>query len=34
MDQVEAYARFATKAAAKEDFDVIHAHDWMTFPAG
>lgn len=34
MDQVEAYARFATRAAAKEEFDVIHAHDWMTFPAG
>ncbi|MDG2094251.1 MAG: glycosyltransferase [Phycisphaerales bacterium] len=34
MDQVEAYARFATKAAEKESFDVIHAHDWMTFPAG
>ncbi|MCH2153928.1 MAG: glycosyltransferase [Phycisphaerales bacterium] len=34
MEQVEAYARFATRAASKESFDVIHAHDWMTFPAG
>ena len=34
MDQVEAYARFATKAGCSEAFDVIHAHDWMTFPAG
>ncbi|MEE2908149.1 MAG: glycosyltransferase [Planctomycetota bacterium] len=34
MDQVEAYARFATRAGLRESFDVIHAHDWMTFPAG
>ncbi len=34
MEQVEAYARFATRAGSKETFDVIHAHDWMTFPAG
>ena len=34
MDQVEAYARFATRAGLCESFDVIHAHDWMTFPAG
>ncbi|MFH1506171.1 MAG: glycosyltransferase family 4 protein [archaeon] len=29
--------RFAAKAAylsLMEDFDVIHAHDWMTYPAG
>lgn len=29
--------RFAEKAAAigaRGDFDVIHAHDWLTFPAG
>ena len=22
------------KVAENEEFDVIHAHDWMTFPAG
>jgi glycogen synthase len=22
------------KIAEREEFDVIHAHDWMTFPAG
>ncbi|MCH2133091.1 MAG: glycosyltransferase [Phycisphaerales bacterium] len=34
MEQVEAYARFVTRCARHESFDVIHAHDWMTFPAG
>ena len=28
------YAAAAVKLAMQEDFDVIHAHDWMTFPAG
>jgi glycosyltransferase involved in cell wall biosynthesis len=35
MDEVARYA-FAveTIAAGRTDFDVIHAHDWMSFPAG
>jgi glycogen synthase len=34
MDQVHQYARMAVEIARGEDFQVIHAHDWMTFPAG
>jgi glycosyltransferase involved in cell wall biosynthesis len=33
-EEVQRYAELAVKLAAEEDFDVIHAHDWMTFPAG
>lgn len=32
--EVERYARLVTQIAARESFDVIHAHDWMTYPAG
>jgi len=32
--EVERYARLACQVAAGETFDVIHAHDWMTYPAG
>lgn len=28
------YAKYAAKLALKKEFDVIHAHDWMTFLAG
>jgi glycosyltransferase involved in cell wall biosynthesis len=28
------YAEKAVQVAETEDFDVIHAHDWMTYPAG
>jgi len=34
MAQVYRYARLALEIAKGEDFDVIHAHDWMTYPAG
>lgn len=34
MAQVQKYARLAVELASREDFDVVHAHDWMTFPAG
>jgi glycogen synthase len=34
IERVEAYAKIATLIAIKKDFDVIHAHDWMTFLAG
>ncbi|MEM8757808.1 MAG: glycosyltransferase, partial [Planctomycetota bacterium] len=30
----EVYANMLVRLAAAERFDVIHAHDWMTFPAG
>ncbi|MBS3821864.1 MAG: glycosyltransferase [Planctomycetes bacterium] len=33
MGQIHRYARLAVELALCEDFDVIHAHDWMTFPA-
>jgi len=32
--EVQRYARLATVIAREVEFDVIHAHDWMTFPAG
>jgi glycogen(starch) synthase len=32
--EVQRYARLAVELAADEDFDVVHAHDWMTYPAG
>jgi glycosyltransferase involved in cell wall biosynthesis len=32
--EVERYARAVSELARREVFDVIHAHDWMTFPAG
>ena len=28
------YARFCLEAAEDLEFDVIHAHDWLTYPAG
>jgi glycosyltransferase involved in cell wall biosynthesis len=34
ISQVERYARFCLAATRGLDFDVIHAHDWMTYPAG
>lgn len=33
MAEVWRYSRLAAAIAAREDFDVIHAHDWMTYPA-
>jgi len=30
----ERYARLVVAVSRHERFDVIHAHDWMTFPAG
>ncbi len=34
MEEVQRYGRLAGAIALREDFDVIHAHDWMTYPAG
>ncbi len=33
-EEVHRYATVAAELAASEQFDVIHAHDWMTYPAG
>ncbi len=33
-EEVRRYAIKVLKTAQSEQFDVIHAHDWMTFPAG
>jgi len=32
--EIHRYAASAVRLAIREDFDVIHAHDWMTYPAG
>lgn len=32
--ETQRYAAAAVRLAIEEDFDVIHAHDWMTYPAG
>jgi glycosyltransferase involved in cell wall biosynthesis len=32
--EVHRYAAVAVELAKTEDFDIIHAHDWMTYPAG
>ena len=34
LTQVRHYTRQAIDIAKKLDFDVIHAHDWLTYPAG
>ncbi len=32
--EVEKYAKLGMEIALTEEFDIIHAHDWMTYPAG
>lgn len=34
MDEVSRYAMVAGAIAMEHDFDVIHAHDWLTYAAG
>jgi glycogen synthase len=34
MQEVSRYALVASSIAASNTFDVIHAHDWLTYPAG
>ncbi len=34
MTEAQRYARFCVELARGESFDVIHAHDWLTFPSG
>lgn len=33
MEKVAAYTEAVLHYAAQQDFDIIHAHDWLTFPA-
>jgi len=34
MTEVRRYSQLAAAIAVQERFDVIHVHDWMTYPAG
>ncbi len=34
MRQVQRYEQVAVALSSGQSFDVIHAHDWMTYPAG
>lgn len=34
LEEVSRYALVASAIAADKDFDLIHAHDWLTYPAG
>ena len=34
MNEVAQYAMVASEIATKNSFDIIHAHDWLTYPAG
>jgi len=33
FDEIHRYACAAAQLAMQEDFDIVHAHDWMTYPA-
>ncbi|HLP82796.1 MAG TPA: glycosyltransferase [Phycisphaerales bacterium] len=33
VGDAERYARLCVALTRREDFDIIHAHDWLTFPA-
>lgn len=34
LEEVERYAMVAAKLAKDNDYDIIHAHDWLTYKAG
>ena len=34
MEEVSRYAVIASVLASKNNFEIIHAHDWLTYPAG
>lgn len=34
LEEVSRYALVASALAMTKDFDIIHAHDWLTYPAG
>ena len=33
-DEINRFTKRGVEIAKQEDFDIIHCHDWMTFPAG
>jgi glycosyltransferase involved in cell wall biosynthesis len=33
-NEVHRYATAAVELAGNEEYDIVHAHDWMTYPAG
>ncbi len=33
-EEINNYAMVAAMIAVQQDFDIIHAHDWLTYPAG
>ena len=34
MEEISRYGLIASAIALKEEYDMIHAHDWLTYPAG
>jgi glycogen synthase len=34
FSEIQRYASLASEIARNESFEVVHAHDWMTYPAG
>lgn len=34
MEEIENYSIVASLIANRHDFDIIHSHDWLTYPAG
>lgn len=34
MDEIHKYSMVAQVIASEEEFDIIHAHDWLAYPAG
>jgi len=34
LAEINRYAAAAVRLAQQEEFDIVHAHDWMTYPAG
>lgn len=34
LREVQRYGKSARKIAKEEEFEIIHAHDWLSFPAG
>jgi glycosyltransferase involved in cell wall biosynthesis len=34
LDEIYKYSIVASVIAEENDFDIIHAHDWLTYPAG
>jgi glycosyltransferase involved in cell wall biosynthesis len=34
MDEIQKYAVVASVIAEENEFDIIHAHDWLAYPAG